>query len=61
MSFIRTEPVTLCFLYSAGMKLDSETKSRDDKYAELDAKFGRLQKRAKQRIQEVQKVRILPA
>ncbi|BFI24714.1 hypothetical protein MPTK2_1g14280 [Marchantia polymorpha subsp. ruderalis] len=42
-------------LVEAGMKLDSETKSRDDKYAELDAKFGRLQKRAKQRIQEVQK------
>ncbi|KAL2650220.1 hypothetical protein R1flu_018348 [Riccia fluitans] len=36
-------------------KLEDETKSRDEKYAELDAKFGRLQKRAKQRIQEVQK------
>ncbi|EOA14422.1 hypothetical protein CARUB_v10027624mg [Capsella rubella] len=36
-------------------KLDQEIKERDEKYADLDAKFTRLHKRAKQRIQEIQK------
>ncbi|XP_068646562.1 protein GRIP isoform X2 [Aristolochia californica] len=35
--------------------MDVEIKQRDDKYVELDSKFGRLLKRAKQRIQELQK------
>lgn len=42
-------------LEQASGKLEEETSSRDVKYAELDAKFGRLLKRSKQRIQEVQK------
>ncbi|KAJ8440258.1 hypothetical protein Cgig2_001593 [Carnegiea gigantea] len=37
-------------------KMEQEIKERDDKYSELDSKFSRLHKRAKQRIQEVQKV-----
>lgn len=41
---------------TASMKFNEETKVRDEKYAELDAKFNRLLKRSKQRIQEVQKV-----
>lgn len=41
----------------AQKKLDQEIKERDEKYSELDTKFNRLHKRAKQRIQEVQKVR----
>ncbi len=41
---------------TATMKFNEETKVRDEKYAELDAKFNRLLKRSKQRIQEVQKV-----
>lgn len=36
-------------------KLDQEIKEREEKYADLDAKFTRLHKRAKQRIQEIQK------
>eukprot|EP00250_Pteridium_aquilinum_P022805 c2572_g1_i1 orf=187-2631(+) len=36
-------------------KLEEEIKARDKKYTELDVKFGKLQKRAKQRIQEMQK------
>ncbi|XP_055803200.1 protein GRIP [Solanum dulcamara] len=36
-------------------KMDQEIKERDEKYSELDSKFNRLHKRAKQRIQEVQK------
>lgn len=40
-------------------KLDQEIKERDEKYADLDAKFTRLHKRAKQRIQEIQKVNLL--
>ncbi|KAI5056354.1 hypothetical protein GOP47_0028707 [Adiantum capillus-veneris] len=42
-------------LLEAQSKMDEEVKTRDKKYAELDVKFGKLQKRAKQRIQEVQK------
>ncbi|KAH8941956.1 hypothetical protein BDL97_14G073300 [Sphagnum fallax] len=44
-------------LADASMKFNEETKVRDEKYAELDAKFNRLLKRSKQRIQEVQKER----
>lgn len=40
----------------AQKKMDLEIKERDEKYTELDTKFNRLHKRAKQRIQEVQKV-----
>lgn len=36
--------------------MEQEIKERDDKYVELDSKFGRLHKRARQRIQELQKV-----
>ncbi|XP_009792764.1 protein GRIP [Nicotiana tabacum] len=36
-------------------KMDQEIKERDERYSELDSKFNRLHKRAKQRIQEVQK------
>lgn len=36
--------------------MDQEIKEREEKYSELDSKFSRLHKRAKQRIQEVQKV-----
>ncbi|XP_010484694.1 PREDICTED: protein GRIP [Camelina sativa] len=39
----------------AQQKLDQEIKDRDEKYADLDAKLSRLHKRAKQRIQEIQK------
>ncbi|KAG6387694.1 hypothetical protein SASPL_152886 [Salvia splendens] len=39
----------------AQKKMDQEIKERDEKYSELDTKFNRLHKRAKQRIQEVQK------
>ncbi|XXG87434.1 hypothetical protein AAC387_Pa11g2120 [Persea americana] len=42
-------------LIEAQQKMEQEIKERDDKYVELDTKFGRLHKRAKQRIQEVQK------
>ncbi|XP_058186625.1 protein GRIP [Rhododendron vialii] len=42
-------------LVEAQQKLEEETKERDEKYSELDSKFNRLHKRAKQRIQEVQK------
>lgn len=38
------------------MKLDQEIKEHEEKYTELDSKFNRLHKRAKQRIQEIQKV-----
>lgn len=37
--------------------MEQEIKVRDDKYTDLDSKFGRLHKRAKQKIQEIQKVR----
>lgn len=36
--------------------MDEQLKERDVKYSDLDSKFSRLHKRAKQRIQEVQKV-----
>lgn len=36
--------------------MDEQVKERDEKYNDLDSKFNRLHKRAKQRIQEVQKV-----
>lgn len=39
-------------------KLEQEIKEREEKYADLDAKFTRLHKRAKQRIQEIQKVNL---
>ncbi|XP_031276041.1 protein GRIP isoform X2 [Pistacia vera] len=42
-------------LAEAQQKLDHEIKEREEKYTELDSKFSRLHKRAKQRIQEVQK------
>ncbi|KAJ0041172.1 hypothetical protein Pint_28642 [Pistacia integerrima] len=42
-------------LAEAQQKLNHEIKEREEKYTELDSKFGRLHKRAKQRIQEVQK------
>lgn len=47
-----------CIIFScvAQTKLDQEIKERDEKYSELDSKFNRLHKRAKQRIQEIQKV-----
>jgi len=38
-------------------KMEKELKERDNKYVELDTKFQRLHKRAKQRIQDIQKVR----
>jgi len=38
-------------------KMEKELKERDNKYVELDTKFLRLHKRAKQRIQDIQKVR----
>eukprot|EP00256_Glycine_max_P020049 XP_003538906.1 protein GRIP [Glycine max] len=41
-------------LAEARTKLD-QVKEREEKYSELDSKFNRLHKRAKQRIQEVQK------
>jgi chromosome segregation ATPase len=44
-------------LADASMKFNEERKVQDEKYAELDAKFNRLLKRSKQRIQEVQKER----
>ena len=43
----------------AQKKMDQEIKERDEKYSELDSKFNRLHKRAKQRIQEVQKVNLI--
>ena len=43
----------------AQQKMDQEIKERDEKYSELDSKFNRLHKRAKQRIQEVQKVNLI--
>lgn len=36
--------------------MDEQLRERDVKYSDLDSKFSRLHKRAKQRIQEVQKV-----
>ncbi|XP_075510461.1 protein GRIP isoform X1 [Primulina tabacum] len=42
-------------LDEAQQKMDQEIKERDEKYSELDSKFNRLHKRAKQRIQDVQK------
>lgn len=49
------------FLWVAQQKLDQEIKEREEKYSELDSKFQRLHKRAKQRIQEVQKVNYVPS
>ncbi|KAK8484458.1 hypothetical protein V6N12_000475 [Hibiscus sabdariffa] len=43
-------------LAEAQQKLDQEIKEREEKYNELDSKFNRLHKRAKQRIQEIQKI-----
>lgn len=42
-------------LAEAQLKMDEQLKERDVKYSDLDSKFSRLHKRAKQRIQEVQK------
>eukprot|EP00262_Sarcandra_glabra_P008192 TRINITY_DN21500_c0_g1_i1.p1 TRINITY_DN21500_c0_g1~~TRINITY_DN21500_c0_g1_i1.p1 ORF type:complete len:803 (-),score=248.88 TRINITY_DN21500_c0_g1_i1:259-2667(-) len=42
-------------LIEAQQKMEHEIKERDDRFVELDSKFGRLHKRAKQRIQELQK------
>ncbi|KAM7257815.1 hypothetical protein ACFE04_013556 [Oxalis oulophora] len=42
-------------LDQAQKKFDQELKERDDKYTDLDTKFSRLHKRAKQRIQDIQK------
>lgn len=44
------------FIYVAQQKLEQEIKERDEKYSDLDSKFSRLHKRAKQRIQDIQKV-----
>ncbi|XP_022145272.1 protein GRIP isoform X2 [Momordica charantia] len=43
------------FLQSLSKKLEQEIKERDEKYSDLDSKFSRLHKRAKQRIQDIQK------
>ncbi|KAH7519835.1 hypothetical protein FEM48_Zijuj08G0079300 [Ziziphus jujuba var. spinosa] len=43
-------------LVEAEQKLNQEIKDREEKYSELDSKLNRLLKRAKHRIQEVQKV-----
>ena len=43
----------------AQQKMDQKIKEHDEKYSELDSKFNRLHKRAKQRIQEVQKVNLI--
>lgn len=43
-------------MHVAEQKMEKELKERDDKYVELDTKFQRLHKRAKQRIQDIQKV-----
>ncbi|XP_066390763.1 protein GRIP-like isoform X3 [Miscanthus floridulus] len=42
-------------MHVAEQKMEKELKERDDKYVELDTKFLRLHKRAKQRIQDIQK------
>ncbi|KAM7261205.1 hypothetical protein ACFE04_026680 [Oxalis oulophora] len=42
-------------LTQAQQNLDREIKQRGDKYNDLDSKFTRLHKRAKQRIQDIQK------
>ncbi|XP_062190187.1 protein GRIP-like isoform X2 [Phragmites australis] len=42
-------------MFVAQRKMEEELKERDDKYVELDTKFQRLHKRAKQRIQDIQK------
>jgi len=44
-------------MHVAEQKMKKKLKERDDKYVELDTKFLRLHKRAKQRIQDIQKVR----
>lgn len=41
---------------TAQKNLELQIKERDEKNSELDSKLNRLHKRAKQRIQEVQKV-----
>ena len=46
-------------MFVAQLKMEKELKERDDKYVELDTKFQRLHKRAKQRIQDIQKVTTL--
>ncbi|XP_011650264.1 protein GRIP isoform X2 [Cucumis sativus] len=43
------------FRQSSWKKLEQEIKERDEKYSDLDSKFSRLHKRAKQRIQDIQK------
>jgi hypothetical protein len=54
--YLPSSKYILWFLCIAQQKLDREIKDREEKYTELDSKFQRLHKRAKQRIQEVQKV-----
>lgn len=44
------------FFGVAQQKMEQEIKEREEKYSELETKLSRLHKRAKQRIQEVQKV-----
>ena len=44
-------------MHVAEQKMEKELKDCGDKYVELDTKFQRLHKRAKQRIQDIQKVR----
>jgi molecular chaperone GrpE (heat shock protein) len=43
-------------MHVAEQKMEKELKERDDKYLELETKLQRLLKRAKQRIQDIQKV-----
>lgn len=47
----------ITFFCVAQTKLEQEIKEREEKYSELDSKFNRLHKRAKQRIQDIQKVK----
>uniref|UniRef100_A0A1Y3BX04 Uncharacterized protein n=1 Tax=Helianthus annuus TaxID=4232 RepID=A0A1Y3BX04_HELAN len=45
------------YTHGIGLKnLEQQIKERDEKYSELDSKLNRLHKRAKKRIQEVQKL-----
>lgn len=46
----------LWLMDTAQKNLEQQIKERDEKNSELDSKLNRLHKRAKQRIQEVQKV-----
>lgn len=43
-------------MHTVEKNLEQQVKERDEKNSELDSKLNRLHKRAKQRIQEVQKV-----